>query len=162
MKMVVALLVLCFLFAMGGCARKAPPAEDRSEILIRHLLKRINDSDTEISNLQDEMVRADTKCKEEQIAILKGRALPIDPKREVNGVKALRKTVMGGLNRMAQELLDAEDVIEDHNQRHPESPQADIKDLLRQMCGDCTQERAVRDLQLKEEAEQHGRTENKK
>jgi hypothetical protein len=39
---------------------------------------------------------------------------------------------------------------------HPESPQADVKDVLSLECGNCTRERAIRELQLKEEAGQNG------
>lgn len=59
---------------------------------------------------------------------------------------------MDGAERSAQDALDAEDAIEQHNLRHPESPWADVRYILRWECGDCTKERAIRDLQLKDEA----------
>lgn len=60
--------------------------------------------------------------------------------------------VEDGLGRLAQYLLDSEASIEDHNRRHPESPWASVKDVLRELCGDCTRERRQRNLQLAEEA----------
>jgi hypothetical protein len=54
---------------------------------------------------------------------------------------------------MVQGLLDAEEAIEEHNRRHPEHSMADVKYMLRQFCGDCTRERATRDLELREEAQ---------
>jgi len=111
-----------------GNAQKASKP-DESEILIRHLLRRNNDLTREISSMERE-------CLEGQIS---GKRIASDP------------TV--ALDRMVQNLLDGEDAIEEHNREHPESPQADIRDVIRQMCGDCAQERVARDRQLKEEAQ---------
>jgi len=146
-------------------AAKVPP-DDKSEVLLWHLLQRGEESDAEISRLQNEVLKHDNKCLEEQIAILEGRNQPDDPKRDLDEVverqRALEKRTNANLSRMAQGMLDTEDVIEYHNRRHPESPQADVRDLLRLFCGDCTRERAIRDSQLKEEAQKYEHSDSKK
>jgi hypothetical protein len=141
-------------------ASKVPlPPDDRSEVLLWHLLRRNEESDAEIERLQNEVLRHDNKCLEDQIAILEGRTRPADPKRaldeDIEKQRASAKSMNANLSRMVEEMLDTEDVIEYHNRRHPESPQADVKDLLRQFCGDCTRDRAIRDSRLKEEAQKY-------
>lgn len=135
------------------------PPDDRSEALLWHLLRRSEESDAEIERLQNEVLKHDNKCLEEQIAILEGRTQPADPKRALDEAverqRTFGKSANADLSRMVEGMLDTEDVIEYHNRRHPESPQADVKDLLRQFCGDCTRGRAIRDSQLKEEARKY-------
>jgi len=88
-------------------------------------------------------------CLEEQIATLEGKTHSTYPKSDSQAVKSAR--LLRDLDRMAQGFLDAEDVIEYHNRKHPDHSQAVIKDLLRDVCVDCAQQRAARDLKLKEE-----------
>ena len=142
-KTVIVLLPVSFLFVLSGCTRNVPPPEDRSEILIRHLLRRISD-------LNHEIDKRENKCLEEQISLVKGQRV------------AHQNDPQGAIDRMSQYLLDGEAAIEEHNRKHPESPWADTKDVLRQLCGDCTKERAIRDLQLTAEAQQIGRVDSKK
>jgi hypothetical protein len=169
-------LMICLLSATEGCRRdqtgpkngnsatsspllispKVPPPDDRSEILIRHLLRRVADLDAEINKLRTEMVKRDNQWLKEEIAILEGRPTP---KRDPNeGMRQLKKDLIDGLDRQSQQSLDLEDAIELHNLRHPESPQADVNGILRMECGDCTKERARRALQLEEEAEKYTKT----
>ena len=57
-----------------------------------------------------------------------------------------------GMDRISQHALDMQAFVELHNHRHPEDPMADVETLLRDMCGDCKRERAIRAAQLREEA----------
>jgi hypothetical protein len=130
----IALVILLLLG--GGCSRPAPPTPsgvDTSEILIRHLLRRI-------AALNDEISQGENKCLEEQNALLRGQRVKH------------RSDPLTGLNRLSQYLLDGEAATEQHNRNHPEAPWAESKDLLRDMCGDCTREKAIRAAPLEEEA----------
>jgi hypothetical protein len=172
MKSVIGSLAISFIFALGGCqsvqtaksdgAQETLPSDDSSEVLIRHLLRRSREADSEVIRLEDEVAKHDNKCLNEEIAILEGRT--VEPKDRVKAEdhSAAVKALNNDLSRMAQGMLDAEEVIELHNRKHPESPWADLKEDLRESCGDCTKERAIRDLQLKEEAQQGVHTDSKK
>lgn len=63
-------------------------------------------------------------------------------------------TLVTDLDLLIQETLDTETWIEEHNRRHPESPWADINDVLRELCGNCAAARGVRERQLQEEAQE--------
>jgi hypothetical protein len=167
--MVLAPIVFSLLLVLGACQgsdsqkiamvkpaivqKTVPASDDKAEVLLRHLSQRANEADHEIVHLQGEVLKHDNMCLEEQIATIEGKAHSTYPKSDSEAVKAARS--LRDLDRLAQGLLDAEAVIEYHNERHPEHPQADIKDLLRQLCGDCTQQRASRDAQLKKEEQDH-------
>jgi hypothetical protein len=140
-------------------AKVPPPQEDRAEVLLWHLLRRSEKSDAEVLRLQNEVISHDNKCLEEQIATLEGKTHSTYPKSDPAAGTATR---VSNLSQMVQGLLNGEEVIEYHNRRHPESPQADVKDLLRQLCGDCTRERAIRDSQLREEAQKYEHSGSKK
>lgn len=133
-KTVIALLALNLLFAPGGYTQKVtPPSDAGSEVLIRHLLRRISDLDSVIA-------KNETKCLEEQISLTNGGHVPH------------KHDLLEGIDRIVQFMLDSEAAIEEHNRQHPESPWADSKEDIREFCGKCLPQRAVRDLQLKEEA----------
>jgi hypothetical protein len=144
MKMFQLAIISVCIAALSGCrmdqtvrksdgAPKVSALEDRYEVLIRHLQRRI-------SSMADEIGERDNKRMEEEIALLKGQRVHHQDQ------------LLSGLHRMPQDLLDAEDFIEEHNRRHPEHSFADVKELARDLCGDCAKERAFRDSQLKEEA----------
>jgi hypothetical protein len=167
MKAAIAPLVASLLFSLCGCqtakqsanAVSVAPQDDTSEILIQHLVRRERDLAGEIGKLENEILEHDNKCLQEQIAALEGhpiRHAKKDPVASaVASAHALDESLNAGLSRVAQNVLDGEAAIEEHNRKHPESPWADSKELLRSICGDCTKERAARDLQLKEEAPKH-------
>jgi hypothetical protein len=139
--------------AKSESVQKAPPPKDTSEILIQHLVRRVSDLTEEIDKRGNEIVEHDNKCLEEQIAVLEGRPVHQGQSNQLADAKALADSLNASLGRAVQNLLDSEEATAEHNRRYPESPWAEGKDLLRLMCGDCTKERAVRDLQLKEEAQ---------
>jgi hypothetical protein len=138
--MVVALglfLPLCACRTFSNSPKPTP--DERSEILIRNLLRRI-------SVLGEEIGKRQAECVEEETLLLKGHR-----------VTHRASDFNDSLDRMSQYLLDSEDSIDLHNRRHPESLQVEsaTQDLLRLWCGDCTRERNLRDSQLKEEAQAH-------
>jgi len=152
MKTAIALLSISLLFVMGGCRGNqiASPQDDSSEILIRHLNSRIGAMAIEISKRDKECEQ--DKLKETKRSLSGQRVTTEDVTRES---EEDAKHQLEGLDLVIQNLLDGEAEIEEHNRRHPEHPYADVKDVLRQMCGDCVQARAVRDQQLKEEARKY-------
>lgn len=128
------LISLSVLLVLAGCSRTASaPAIDSSDILIRHLVKRIG-------VLNDEINQAENQCLEEQNALLKGHRV------------RHRDNSMAGIHRLSQYLLDGEASIQKHNRKHPQAPWTDIKDVLRDTCGDCTKEKSLRAAQLADEA----------
>ncbi len=74
-----------------------------------------------------------------------GRAVPRDA---VSMVRQLGRSLDDDLGVLIQHLLDSDEWIEISNQRHPDHPQHDLKELLQQMCGDCLRERAEREADL--------------
>jgi uncharacterized protein YlxW (UPF0749 family) len=164
MKIAIALTAASLLFTLNGC-REAQTAkksasdkkvllrDDSSEVLIRHLLRRISDLTSEVSKRENEIVEHDNRCLKEQIAALEGRPINRAKSDPVASAEALGKGLEVGLNRMVQNLLDNEEAIEQHNRNHPESPQADLQDIIRKMCGDCPDIRATRELQIRQEAQ---------
>jgi hypothetical protein len=94
---------------LSGWGKKAQaPQEDKYETLIRRLLKSVSDSDFQIAKIENQ-------CLEEQNAILQGRHIshPLNP--------------APSLDRLVTEAHDAEDFIEEHNRRYPDSPWAQVK-----------------------------------
>jgi len=146
------------LSVLAGCARKAAPSPqsgDKSEVLLRHVLRRVSDLTDELGKRESEIVENGNRCLQEQIAILEGRSIRHAKRDPSAGIATLSQRLAESNHRLVQNLLDNEDWIEEQNRKHPGSPQADIKDLLRHMCGDCTRERTIRDAQLKEESEKY-------
>jgi hypothetical protein len=145
------LAVVASLAALSGCRTvpavtpKAQVADDRAEILIRHLQRQIDDSDKEIGRLRTEMLKRDNQWLQASIDSLEGRPSHGPPQLR----QALPPGLSNALNSMAQHSLDAEEMIELHNRNHPEAP---YEGLLQELCGDCTRERQLRNQQLKEEA----------
>ncbi len=159
MKTVITLLAVGLLITCGACNRKASAQkDDRSEIMIRHLLRRNSDLIEEASKRENEILEHDNECLKEQIAILGGRPIRHAKSDPLALNRSFREGLHAGLDRLIQHNLDAEDMVENHNRTHPESPQASITGLLRDLCGDCKREREIRDSQLKEEAQQRGTT----
>lgn len=153
--MKVTIVLLCSL-ALGGCVRKLPPQEDTSEILIQHLMRRVSDLSSEVQDRQNDILKHDNNCLSEEIAALEGRPTHRSKQEQLDDAvaksKAFSEGMIADLNRGAQNALDGEAAIEEHNRKHPEAPWADSKDLLRLLCGDCAKERAFRDSQLQDEA----------
>ncbi len=104
-------ILLCL--SISGCSRPAPqqkpPSSDTSEILIRHLLRRI-------SALNDELSKSENRCLEVQNALVRGQRVNhhSDP--------------LAGLNRLLQYLLDGEAATDEHNRKYPQAPWADSGD----------------------------------
>jgi hypothetical protein len=140
---------LALLMLLSGCA-KAPQqrVDDSAEILIQHLLRRVADSDKEVQRLRKELIERDNLWLHADIDSLEGR-----PSRKPPPLKGrtLSEEIVDVNERSSQHSLDAEELIEMHNRNHPESPYADLKELLRETCGDCAQERAIRDRQIEQE-----------
>src|SRR5437899_9118709 len=108
---------------------KAEPISDSSEVLIRHLLRRIQDLSGEVQKRQNETLEHDNKCLQEQIAVLEGRPVHHAKRDPAADARELARSLDAGIERVAENLLDGEAAIEDHNQKHPESPWADVKDV---------------------------------
>jgi hypothetical protein len=170
MKTIPALLVAALLIPVSACrkARTAKPEgapPDKFEALTWHLIRRADELNNDIVKLEVEIAKHDNKCLTEEIEILEGRTRPVNRKRDVEQARqksiALSNSLLTDVDRMSQGLLDTEDAIKEHNLRHPESPWANVNDMLRMICGDCTRERAIRDSQLKEEAQKHERPDSK-
>jgi hypothetical protein len=147
---------LAFLI-LTGCQSSRPTAapivvpkiDDKSyEILLQHLLHRADAAEGEIGKLKNEIIQHDNRCLEEQIAALEGHPTRTKPQDPMTAQRKLTKDLSDGLSTMVQGLLDSEAVIEEHNKRHPESPWAEDKDILHQMCGDCAKEREVWNAKL--------------
>jgi hypothetical protein len=153
MKAAIVLLATISLFALDGCTRKSSPQADTSEILIRHLLRRQRDISTELAQRENDILEHDNQCLKEQIAALEGHPVHHDHPDALDTANALSERLQAGLRSNVQDMLDAEAGIEEHNRKYPELPQKDLKDILRQICGDCSKDRAFRDSQLAEEAE---------
>ena len=133
MKTIVfAALALALALALAGCAQKSQ-ADDEYETLIHHLLKRTESLNQEIS-------AHDKTCRDEELSLIRGGRL------------ADKGLNMSNFDRMDQDLIDFEAFTELHNRRHPESQWAYSKELLKSLCGDCARERAIRNVQMKEEA----------
>jgi hypothetical protein len=95
--------------ALSGWGQKAQgPQEDKYETLIRRLLKRVSDSDLQITKIENQ-------CLEGQNVILQGRHIS----HPLNSAPSL--------DRLVTEAHDAEDFIEEHNRRYPDSPWAEVK-----------------------------------
>jgi hypothetical protein len=139
--------------AKPEAAQKAMPQDDTSEILIQYLLRRVTDLTAKVVDSKNEIIKHDNRCLDEQIAVLEGRPVHQTKADPVADAKALGDSLSADLSLAVQEALDDDAALEEHNRKHPESPWADSKDLLRLMCGECTKERAFRDSQLKEEAQ---------
>jgi hypothetical protein len=165
MKTAGILLLVGALFVLSGCMetqtaksessqKTLPP--DRFEVLAWHPLRRSREADSEVIRLETEIAKHDNKCLNEEIAILEGRAVGPKDRVKAEDHRALAKATEKDLARMVQGMLDTEDAIEAHNRKHPGSPMAETTNnkLVRLMCGDCTQERAIRYSQLKEEAQE--------
>jgi hypothetical protein len=145
---------------LAGCSRPIakPLTDDRAEILIRHLLRRVADSEKVIDRLQNELLDRENLWLRADIDKLQGRTPRHPPLKgqplcdKLHAFDCLAGMVMDANARSAQFELDSEESIELYNRNHPESPSPDIKELLRETCGECKEERAIRDKQLKEEA----------
>lgn len=133
-------------------ARHVTTVIDEDDVLIRHLERRISDLSGQVSKLNDEILKHDNACLEEEIAMLEGRPYPHKKSDPVESARELQQSLTAGLELTAQNLLDSEAAIQAHNRKHPDSPWASVSDLIRELCGDCTKERAVREQQLAEEA----------
>ena len=59
---------------------QAPPADDRSEILMRHLLRRVSALSDKIAKSENEILEHDNRCLQEEIDILEDR--PTHPQKE--------------------------------------------------------------------------------
>jgi hypothetical protein len=110
-------------------------------------MRRTSDLTEEITKRENEILEHD-RCLKDQIAVLEGHRSSYPAKPKPN---ELSESLHNGLARISQNNLDAEDWIDNHNRMHPEKPWAGAKDLTRELCG--IRERAVRDRQLKEEAD---------
>jgi hypothetical protein len=137
---------------VGGVQNSPPSVVDPTEVLIEHLVHRVDELTSEVGKQQNETLAHDNRCLEEEIAELEGRPIHRPKEDPTASARKLAETTEAGSSRMIQALLDGEDAIEYHNQRHPEAPWADVKDVVRLMCGDCARERAIRNTQLEEEA----------
>jgi hypothetical protein len=108
-----------------------------------------------VAKKESAIIEHDNNCLEEEIAILEGKpAHRIDARaaaREAS--RALAERLREGSGRRSQYLLDSEEAIRQHNKKHPQSLWAESEDLLRLTCGDCAEERALRDSQLKSESQ---------
>jgi hypothetical protein len=156
----VAVPLMFFMSALSGCTAHtsrdaASKADvDDSEILIRHLLKRVS----ELNTLVDEH---DNKCLQQQLDELKRSEALHSRNYEFEAAKARalarahhdEAEMQETFERLAQYLLDSEAATEQHNRKHPESPWADSKAVLRSVCGDCVRERYSRESQLRSEAQ---------
>lgn len=172
MRTVTVLLAITLLLNLGGCREsrkasqpiaaaptdksenKAPvaPPTDNSEILIRHLLRRVSELTDEGEKMKTASIKADTACLNEEFAILEGRPShrpALDP---VAHARAFSNSLDSSLRRAIQNLLDSEAFVAEHNLNHPEAPWENSNDVLRLMCGDCLKDRATREVQLREEA----------
>lgn len=146
---------------LTGCSRPIakPPTDDRAEVLIRHLLHRLADSQAEVRHLQSELLDRENLWLKSDIEELEGRPRPKHPPLKdqppcdkLHVFECLNKMIADTNGRSAQFELDSEESIELYNKNHPDSPSPDLKEMLRETCGDCTAERALRDQQIKEEA----------
>jgi len=152
----VRLLAVLAIALLAGCSQPIPPvakpqSDDRAEILARHLLRRVNDSEREVTRLQGELIDRENLWLKADIAELEGRLRPKHP--PLKGQRPPSEVLTDGIGRLSQSYLDAEELIELHNRNHPESPYDATKwPNLREWCGDCAAELAIRNQQLKEEA----------
>jgi hypothetical protein len=125
---------------------------DSDEILLGHLLRRVQDLHSELDKQENEVLKHDKRCLQEQIAALEGHPIRSPRQDPMDAVRERHESLNKALDLMIQDALDSEAVIEVHNRKHPELPWADVKQDLIQFCGDCTKARAIRDAQLREEA----------
>jgi hypothetical protein len=125
-------------------------ADAEYEALVRHLLRRVSDANKRILILQNDMLRQESQYLDDEYEILQGRPTPKHDPEESR--RRRMKDDLDNLHRQAQDMLDVEAFIELHNRTHPESPQADVKDILRMQCGDCEKDRSKRDADLRAEA----------
>jgi len=155
------LLILALLLMSNGCRTQhkteatnlSSAKDDPSDILARHLTRRIAALTQQIGKLKNEIVDHDNRCLQEQLAALEGHSVRHTKPNRAKDTDALLKRLSEGLDLEAQSLLDSQAAISDHNRKHPEAPWAGVEDVLRLICGDCSQQRAFRDAQLKDEAE---------
>lgn len=166
----VAAVVMVFMLSLGTCQNPKPiqktesvakpasvsPDDSSYEILVRHLLRRIADLNNEVQDAKNDAMKRENKCIEDEIAILEGRNHPADEQARMADIavrsQATGKDMLESIDRMIQRMLDSEAAISEHNHSHPDKPWADVEDVLKQTCGDCSKARALRNAQLAEEA----------
>jgi len=155
----VRLLAVLAIGSLAGCSRAIPPVakpptDDRDEILIRHLFRRLADSEREATSLRGQLIDRENLWLKADIDELEGRPRPKHP--ALKDQRPPSEIITDAIGRVRQSDLDYEELTELHNRNHPESPYADSwSQLLRETCGDCTAERTLRNQQLKEEAAPH-------
>ena len=108
MKTAMVLLTTIIIVVLNACqtvrtdrsnsAQKAAPQDDSSDILIRHLLRRISDLTDEVSRRENEIVEHDNRCLEEQIAALEGHSLRHAKPDPLASANALGKGLEAGIN----------------------------------------------------------------
>lgn len=147
MKAILAALVLLI-----GCAPAGKPVQpmaatpalqpqevDHFEVLAWHLQKRIEELGKLVGKLEHQLVERENLCLDSEIAVLEGRRSKKRPPLE-----SLASSLGRSMDRMIQDLLDAEDAIEEHNRKHPQAPMAQVRDLLTSLCGRCEPYRTMR------------------
>jgi len=144
-------LPLLLLTACRPQVSAKPSGPDPSDVLMQHLVNRVGELNAQISKLKLEVAVHDSKCLDENIAALQGHPIHHKPD-SLAQLRAIGKEQEDDRERLVQYLLDSDAAIEDHNRRHPEHQWAVPKFGPREICGDCTPERADRELQIKREA----------
>lgn len=137
-------------------ARAELAKPDRFEILTWHLLDRVQEATLTIQ-------KHDTACEQERgeeldndIARLEGRPQP-HPRDTVRAAAKNRDRDIQSAERMAQDLLDSDDAIREHNRRHPDHQWAVTGDAVKIICGDCEKERAARNSAIEKATEESRR-----
>lgn len=74
---------------------------------------------------------------------INGRVRPYTLDMKVADAKKLGSSLVADLGALADNMMDTQDLIEESNRRHPEQQKADVKDLLKPLCGDCSAEWAA-------------------
>ncbi|MGD0200850.1 MAG: hypothetical protein ABSD27_08890 [Bryobacteraceae bacterium] len=137
-----------------GCAKAPAPAkkdagdDDRTELLLRHLVHRVDELRDALGKSRNETLAHDNRCLEDQIAELEGHPVHHPRYDPAASARKLAADLDSDLESMAIDLLDSQAVTEYHNRHHPEAPWDDRDDALRLLCGDCSKERAARDAKI--------------